>query len=143
MADITKQKVVEQLKGAGVSPSEQRIAVFSFLHQNHIHPTADTIYQRLSPDYPTLSKTTVYNTLKLLVAKCLIQVVAIEDGELRFDVNTDFHAHFKCRECLEVIDLFDIPEPQCPTETQLIAESTQLNFYGICDQCKGKLEEQS
>ena len=142
MADITKQKVVEQLKGAGVSPSEQRIAVFSFLHQNHIHPTADTIYQRLSPDYPTLSKTTVYNTLKLLVAKCLIQVVAIEDGELRFDVNTDFHAHFKCRECLEIIDHLTY-RTAMPHGNATDRRINATNFYGICDQCKGKQEEQS
>ena len=43
----------------------QRIAIMEYLMDNPIHPSADDIYTALSPSMPTLSKTTVYNTLKL------------------------------------------------------------------------------
>ena len=44
----------------------QRIAIMEYLMEHPIHPSADDIYTALSPSMPTLSKTTVYNTLKLV-----------------------------------------------------------------------------
>ena len=42
----------------------QRIAIMEYLMEHRTHPSADEIYTALSPSMPTLSKTTVYNTLK-------------------------------------------------------------------------------
>ena len=58
---------IEHLQSHGIKPSPQRIAVMDYLLNSRMHPTADEIYLALSPSMPTLSKTTVYNTLKLLV----------------------------------------------------------------------------
>ena len=57
----------EHLIRHGVRPSVQRIAVMNYLLEHRTHPTVDEIYVALSKDMPTLSKTTVYNTLELLV----------------------------------------------------------------------------
>ena len=140
LTEITKEEVISRLKDAGISPSGPRIAVFHFLCNNHIHPTGDTIFHALSPENPTLSRTTVYNTLKLLLAKKLIQSVKIEDTEVRFDGNTAFHAHFKCRQCDCIIDLFDVPCPAIPQSDDFQIESPQVNFYGICRNCQNKLK---
>ena len=51
----------------GIKPSVQRIAIMEYLFKHHTHPTVDEIYTELLPQIPTLSKTTVYNTLKLFV----------------------------------------------------------------------------
>jgi Fe2+ or Zn2+ uptake regulation protein len=52
-------------------------------HANH--PTAETIYGALSPKYPTLSRTTVYQTLERMYENGLAQKIVIEDGQmLRF-----------------------------------------------------------
>ena len=123
LTEITKEEVISRLRNAGISPSGPRIAVFHFLCNNHIHPTVDTIFHALSPENPTLSRTTVYNTLKLLLAKNLIQSVKIEDTEVRFDGNPAFHAHFKCRQCDCIMDLFDVPCPAIPQ-----SEDFQIEF---------------
>lgn len=57
------------LKEHGIKPSYQRMKVFQYLVDNHNHPTVDMIYKALCPEIPTLSKTTVYNTLNLFVEK--------------------------------------------------------------------------
>lgn len=133
---LNRDAVISLLKQAHVSPSEPRIAVYTYLYSHRIHPTVDTIFSSLSENYPTLSRTTVYNTLKLLVEKQLIQQLNIENGELRYDANVHFHAHFKCRVCGAVSDLFDIPSPQMPAHSHhLHVESAQINYYGICPIC--------
>jgi len=53
------------LKNHDIKPSYQRMKIFQYLLDNHVHPTVDTIYKALCPEIPTLSKTTVYNTLNL------------------------------------------------------------------------------
>ena len=63
------QKILQQ---AGIRPSIQRIAVYAFLYENRIHPDVETVYNKLNPIYPTLSKTTVYNTLKLFEEKNIV-----------------------------------------------------------------------
>ena len=57
------------LKDHDIKPSYQRMKIFQYLLDNHVHPTVDTIYKALCPEIPTLSKTTVYNTLNLFVEK--------------------------------------------------------------------------
>ena len=58
-------KPYDRLLEHNIKPSMQRIAIMEYLMDNPIHPSADDIYTALSPSMPTLSKTTVYNTLKL------------------------------------------------------------------------------
>ena len=55
------------LKKHDIKPSYQRMKIFQYLLDNHNHPTVDTIYKALCTEIPTLSKTTVYNTLNLFI----------------------------------------------------------------------------
>ena len=57
-------KPYERLLDHNIKPSVQRIAIMQYLMEYPVHPSADDIYTALSPSMPTLSKTTVYNTLK-------------------------------------------------------------------------------
>ncbi len=123
------------LRSLGVKPSAQRIAIYSYLEEKRNHPTVDTIYQSLVEAHPTLSRTTVYNTLKMFMAHNAVQPILIEDGEMRFDADTSVHGHFKCRSCGEVSDIFfgeNLPAP--PKGFQ--ADETHLYFRGLCDNPK-------
>ena len=42
------------------------------------HPTVDEIYQALVDHIPTLSKTTVYNTLRLLMEHGVVRMLTID-----------------------------------------------------------------
>ncbi|HMM69990.1 MAG TPA: transcriptional repressor, partial [Gudongella oleilytica] len=56
---------IKMLKQKGIRPSFIRVRILSLLMNARIHPTVDEIYEVLSKEILTLSKTTVYNTLKL------------------------------------------------------------------------------
>ncbi len=97
--------IASHLSENNIKPSLQRMKIFEYLHVNRNHPTVDMIYSCLSKEIPTLSKTTVYNTLNLFVENDVAITVAIEDNELRYDSTTKDHAHFKCIKCEIIYDI--------------------------------------
>jgi Fur family transcriptional regulator, peroxide stress response regulator len=119
-----------------IKPSLQRLKIYEFLYNNKNHPTVDNIYMALSPEMPTLSKTTVYNTLKLFISKGIVRCIHIEDNEVRYDADTIPHGHFKCIGCG---GLFDFPfDHQLQLQTNLKGfKITEEHFYlkGYCKLC--------
>ena len=86
----------EYLLKFGIKPSVQRIAIMNFLLHNRIHPSVEDIYNALCVSIPTLSKTTVYNTLKLFAEQGALLALVIDEKNVRFDIDTSNHAHFQC-----------------------------------------------
>lgn len=133
---MNQNTIIEKLSEKNIRPSLQRMAVYGFLVENPIHPTVDAIYSALHTEIPTLSKTTVYNTLKQLVDCGLVQTVTIEDGELRYDADISNHLHFKCLKCGMVYDLFtEITMPENLLPQGFSVSKTQTNLWGICSKC--------
>lgn len=135
----------DYLNNHGVKPSVQRMAVMGYLLENHTHPTADDVYQALLPDLPTLSKTTVYNTLKLLVEQGAALQLTIDERNVCYDAITKPHAHFLCRRCNKVYDLHLeqkelIALAAIPRDFEV--DSSQLYFRGCCKKCCGKRKKQ-
>lgn len=122
-----------------IKPSVQRTAVMEFLINNRIHPTIDEIYMALSPSMPTLSKTTVYNTLDLFVEKGAVRALSIDEKNARYDVDTSSHAHFICRECGAVHDIFNLNSDlfKIPENTGFAIDNVEISYTGICNVCKG------
>jgi Fe2+ or Zn2+ uptake regulation protein len=108
------------------------------------------VYSALSPVYPTLSRTTIYNTLKLFADSGLVQVIRIEDDRLRYDADTSPHLHFKCRKCGNVFDITD-EETLRKINADCIAllpagfsaERIQTNIWGLCSTCVQKQKSAS
>jgi Fe2+ or Zn2+ uptake regulation protein len=133
-----KKEVGNQLLEFGVKPSLQRIAIMEYLMTHSTHPAADTIFNDLYPSIPTLSKTTVYNTLKLLEEQGAIQSISIDDKNLRYDADTSRHAHFKCKQCGYVYDLplNGISTFEASKQDDFIITECQVYYKGYCPQCK-------
>lgn len=125
-----------------VKPSLQRIAVLGYLMEHRTHPTVEEIYQALHPQIPTLSKTTVYNTLRLLTEKGAALQLTIDDKKVCFDADTSAHAHFLCRRCGKVYDI-RLRQTDLQTEAEMpdgfAVEQSDLYFHGICKNCLDKL----
>ena len=130
-------KIDEYLTKHGIKPSYQRIRVFDYLLKNKNHPTVDKIYKELVGEIPTLSKTTVYNTLKLFHEKGIVLIINIEDNETRFDADTSNHGHFKCNKCGEIYD-FELGENKLnlPKLKDYIIDEQHIYLKGICPNCK-------
>lgn len=100
MKDYTKI-----LRDKKISPSIQRIKILEFLDKHRSHPTVDEIFTSLIPVIPTLSKMTIYNTLKIFSAKGLIKSIPNSENVGHYDYNISPHSHFKCRKCKKVFDI--------------------------------------
>ena len=98
-------KLHQYLSSFGVKPSMQRIAIMEYLMTHRTHPTVDEIYTALSPSMPTLSKTTVYNTLRLLAEHGAVLELDMDSRNTRFDGDVTPHAHFYCKSCGRIEDL--------------------------------------
>lgn len=139
MSENTVENISKSLQDKGVSPSIQRIKILQFILDNEHHSSVDSIYQNLIFEIPTLSKTTVYNTLSLFVDKKLINTININNNELLYEQSQKPHAHFHCEICKEVIDvdlesnLFDIKEIQNHK-----VEKVSIHLKGICSKCLKK-----
>jgi Fur family peroxide stress response transcriptional regulator len=120
----------------GINPSYQRLKIFEYLLNHRVHPTVDTIYSNLSKHIPTLSKTTIYNTLNLFEQREIIKSLTIEKNELRYECDLRPHSHFKCMQCGQVYDIWH----ELPLITEKIVDGhqvteQQLYLKGICKNC--------
>jgi Fur family ferric uptake transcriptional regulator/Fur family peroxide stress response transcriptional regulator len=115
------------------------MAVMDFLLKNPTHPTIDEIYSELSKTIPTLSKTTVYNTVKMLSENKAIQTIFIDEKNKRYDADTDKHVHFMCNICAVIIDL-PIKSLEIETENHdnLVVDEFHLYYKGYCEKCNDK-----
>lgn len=134
--DYSNEEVIDYLKKHDIRPSNIRIKILKFLLKNRIHPTVEDIYKSLIEEIPTLSKTSVYNTLNLFLEKGIVVGIALDQKELRYDINTNFHGHFKCNKCGIIYD-FPIMI-SFPNKDQLEGfeiTNRDVFFYGICKEC--------
>lgn len=132
----------KRLQRKNIRPTYPRIKVLEYLAAKMSHPTVDEIYSYLVKKIPTLSKTTVYNTLKIFVDAGLAKIVAIEENELRYDVIMHKHGHFKCESCEKIYDFaLDIEALQAEELTHFKIKEKNVLFYGICPQCNKEQEE--
>ncbi|WP_291259596.1 Fur family transcriptional regulator [Fusobacterium sp.] len=137
--EIHIENVGEYLKNSGIKPSYQRIRIFQYLVENRNHPTVDMIYKALCAEIPTLSKTTVYNTLNLFIEKKIVNVIVIEENETRYDSVMDVHGHFKCEKCGKIFDI-DIDNEHLKDNRLKEFEIKEQHYYfkGICKDCANK-----
>ena len=106
---MKKEDISKILENNEVPVSYHRLKILEFLINNRIHPSVDDVYKKLLTDIPTLSKTTVYNTLKVFVDKKIVSMVTTEEDEVRYDYSEEPHIHFKCKRCGALYD----PQMRC------------------------------
>lgn len=126
---------IQMLKHKGIRPSFIRVRILSFLMNARIHPTVDEIYEVLSKEILTLSKTTVYNTLKLFSENELAQALNIEGNELRYEADRGFHGHFKCQSCDHIYDLNVAALDFEDDMDGFIIADEQVLVTGVCPKC--------
>jgi len=135
---MTIQEIHSYLKSHDIRPLPHKVVIMQYLRINNIHPTIEQIYNDLLPIMPTLSKTTVYNTLKLFNEKKVVNVLYIDEKQVRFDGHTEvIHAHFRCKKCGTI---FNVPIEESEIAPfrgakTLYPDETHVYFFGLCDDC--------
>lgn len=125
------------LQEAGINPTAQRVAIYRYLQTDLTHPTVDEVFLALRHTMPTLSKTTVYNTLKLFADKGLVHPLTIDDTEIRYDAELGYHGHFQCRRCGRIYNVTLPPYETLERDLGGFAiNECEVNFRGICRNCR-------
>ncbi|MDR1805465.1 MAG: transcriptional repressor [Clostridium sp.] len=114
--------------------SKKRTAIYQLLCQTKSHPSAEWVYNKLKPVFPSLSLGTVYTNLAEFKASGKIISVGNVEGKERFDADCSPHAHFICRGCGAVLDVpAEVPPARLSGPHK--AESVTLSYFGVCKDC--------
>lgn len=124
----------------------QRNSILNYLKNNTSHPTAIDIFNAINKETNVFSLTTVYNTLSLMKKRGLVHELTITGMDCkRYDPNVNPHAHLICSDCGKIVDVqlpfsVDIPEEQ---KQGFDISTSDINFYGICPNCRHKEKKSS
>jgi Fur family peroxide stress response transcriptional regulator len=121
----------------------QRLAIISYLEGNTSHPAAEDIFRELSPRFPTMSLSTVYNNLAVLEREGKVVELRVDPTRSRFDPNTEPHHHLVCLECGRVVDIFREFEIELSPEELAGFEvrRSEVSFFGLCPDCQARAEK--
>jgi Fe2+ or Zn2+ uptake regulation protein len=128
------------LQAGGQRFTEQRAAVYRYLAETDVHPTAEEVFHAVRRDLPAISLATVYKSLETLVGCGLAVKLTYADESARYDGRTDPHHHARCLVCGGVVD---VPGQIPPRDIHALRESAQgfmvtgyrLELTGYCSTC--------
>lgn len=124
--------------------TKQRKRMLELLCSTKSHPNAFWLYDRMKPEFPNLSLSTVYRNLGILEKQGLLLRLPCMSFD-RYDSNTAVHAHFYCRKCERVYDLDSKgieSSIQKDVSGRHVIEGCNIIFYGVCENCKLKNVEE-
>ena len=124
-------------RSRGIRVTAQRFAVYKALAEDLAHPTAESVYARLSKRLPGLSFATIYRTLQFFENEKLIRKVSSPGAIGRFDANVCPHQHLVCRVCgsLEDISIPELHSAAIPKVSGFTVEELDIRLVGRCPAC--------
>ena len=124
-------------RSRSIRVTAQRLAVYRALAGDLAHPTAESVYHRLSKQLPGLSLATIYRTLDFFERENLIRKVSSPGSIARFDANVDPHQHLVCRMCgsLEDISVPELHSAAIPKVSGFTVEELDIRLVGRCEAC--------
>jgi Fur family peroxide stress response transcriptional regulator len=129
------------LKQAGRRLTPQRLAICRALAERRDHPTAQALFEQLAPEFPSLSRATVYNTLQTLVSAGLIHELGdAGDGAQHYDADASPHLNLICRRCHRIEDFpattLTRLAQRVTTQSGYQLQGARLAYYGLCPKCQ-------
>lgn len=130
---------VERLHRAGLKATGPRMIILAALEHDHSHPTAEQLYEMLRQDHPSLSLSTVYQTLDAFLRTGLCRRVSGAGDRLRVDGTPQDHDHAVCRLCGAIFDIdrryFQLPTPPAQLPNGLRVTGVRFEYDVICPAC--------
>ncbi|MFO0663089.1 MAG: Fur family transcriptional regulator [Polyangiaceae bacterium] len=138
-----ENEMLRSLREAGFKMTPQRAAIVKLFSRETSHPTAQSLFERLRPDFPTMSFATVYNTLDALAKSGQSGTLRLGHAA-RFDPNTRPHHHAVCRVCSAVFDIPVATQSAGEAEAKRVeheapgfrVDHVELYFRGTCAACR-------
>lgn len=134
-------ELVERLRSRDWRLTAQRRVVAEVLAGEHVHLSAEAVYDRARRILPEISLATVYNTLNELVAMGEVLEISTGEGPKRYDPNTTVaHHHLYCVGCGGLRDVspegLDTLSLSTDERHGFELVGVDIVFRGRCPQCQ-------
>ena len=121
---MSRSEILASFEKCGIFPTAQRLEVAAVLLRKPQHMSADQIIGQLRVAGSTVSKATVYNSLKLFGERGLVKECLVDPERRFYDSKTATHHHFYNADTGELSDIpSDTVEviglPELPQGTEL------------------------
>ena len=141
--EIRLRKMVSTLRENQYRITPQRLAILRVLAESKGHPSVESIYAQVKPDFPTTSLATIYKNVNVLKELGQVLELGFSDDSNRYDGNKPYdHPHVVCVRCKKILDpdvaaLKDVTE-ELARQTGFAITRHRLDFFGICPDCQAK-----
>jgi Fur family peroxide stress response transcriptional regulator len=135
------EEIIKAMRARGKRVTPQRIAILRFLMESKSHPTAQEIYAHVRREYPTITISTVYNALEMLVDIGMAMELGFSGLGSRYEANTRSHINLVCKVCGRIEDVENVPliddmrdDVKDRSDFEILGQ--RMEFYGLCGRCK-------
>lgn len=134
----SSEQAGEVLRARGLRSTPQRRAILAAFNGGAAeHLSAEEVFARAAQSMPDLSRGTVYATLAEFVETGLLGSFGTPEP-VRYETNTEHHAHFRCRLCQRIFDIdVDVPDPLPIRQPGFRVQRTEVRAEGTCAECGG------
>jgi Fur family ferric uptake transcriptional regulator len=137
------QTLLERLRRRQWRLTAQRRTIAEVLQGEHVHLTADQVYERAIARLPEISRASVYNALNELRELGEILEINIDANAKRYDPNIgEHHQHMMCDRCGSTWDVSPRGERglTLPASERrgFAVRDVQIIFRGLCASCESR-----
>lgn len=135
-------------RNKGVKNTRQRTAILDILEKIQQPISAEAIFAELLENKTSVSLSTVYRTLEIMVSKNLVTKLTLSgDSKSLFELNRMIHSHYLiCLGCKKIITINHCQlqnyEDCLAKETGFSIVGHKLDIFGYCPECR-KYEDKS
>lgn len=119
--------------------TQQRKQILDYLARAEFFPTAKHIFDAVREVMPSISFGTIYRNLSILKQIGLVRELTLDSDVRRYDIQTKDHAHFRCRECGNELDVAPKGLMQQLQDVMRELGARDLHYYleltGVCATC--------
>jgi Fur family peroxide stress response transcriptional regulator len=116
------------------------MVILAALEQDHTHPTAEYLYDTLRQTHPSLSLSTVYQTLDVFIRTGLCRRVSGLGDRLRVDGTQQDHDHAVCHLCGAIFDVvrdqIQLPPPPGYLSNGMMVTGIRFEYEVVCVSCQ-------
>jgi Fur family peroxide stress response transcriptional regulator len=126
------------LRNDGFKATRQRRAILSVTEELG-HATIEELAQRVEKTLPSISLTTIYNNVQLMVKSGVLAEVPVSAKRTAYEIAKQEHLHLVCRCCGKIEDQEIEPDAlpkNIGRRNGFLPERMQLIVYGICPLCR-------
>lgn len=117
----------------------QRLAILEVLMSEEEHPSAEEVHTALQEEHPTVSLSTVYDTLSRFEKLSIVDSLHVGDGATRYEFQNGPHVNVVCVACGSVVDV-ESPHVESlvadvESRAPFVLDEQPIELRGRCDRC--------